>query len=66
MVDILGYFVQENTKGEPSLLQRNMLLPFNGLPRSEDEELDHKMQQKEQIPTPEMIGQTYSNKSSDS
>ena len=43
-----------------------MLLPFNGLPRAEDNELDHKRQTKEQAPMPEIIEPTFSDSSSDS
>ena len=43
-----------------------MLLLFYGLPKPEEEELDHNRQQKEQIPTPEVIEPTYSDSSSDS
>ena len=65
--DIPVYVVQEeNSNRKPRLLHRNMLLPFNGLPRPEDEEIDHKRSQQEQIPTPEMIEPSYSDSSSDS
>ena len=43
-----------------------MLLPFNGLPRTEDEDVDHKRQNEEQVPTPEISEPTYSYSSSDS
>ena len=43
-----------------------MLLPFNGLPRPEDEDLDHQRQIQEQVSTPEIIESTYSDSSSDS
>ena len=43
-----------------------MLLPFNGLPIAEDNELDHKRQTKEQAPMPEIIEPTFSDNSSDS
>ena len=49
-----------------SLVYRNMLLPFNGLPRAEDEELNHKRQNQEQVPMPEIIEPTFSDSSSDS
>ena len=42
-----------------------MLLPFNGLPRPEDKEIDHKRPQQEHIPTSE-IEPTYSDSSLDS
>ena len=56
MPDITVYLVQrENSNRKPCLLHWNMLLPFNRLPRAEDEELDHKMQNQEQVPMPEII-----------
>ena len=45
MPDIPVYLVQkENSNKKPRLIHRNMLLPFNGLPRPEDEDLDHQRQ----------------------
>ena len=67
MPDIPVYLVQrENSNRKPRLLHRNMLLPFNGLPRPEDEDLDHQRQIQEQVSTPEIIESTYSDSSSDS
>ena len=54
MPDIPVYLVQRgNSNKKPCLVHQNMLLPFNGLPRPEDEDLDHQKQNQEQIPTPE-------------
>ena len=67
MPNILVYVVQkENSNRKPRFLHRNMLLPFNGLQRPEDENIDHKRPQHKQIPTPVMIEPSYSESSSDS
>ena len=64
MPDILVYLVQrENSNRKPRLLHWNMLLQLNGLPRAEDEELDHKRQNQEQFPMPEIIEPTFSDSS---
>ena len=42
-----------------------MLLPFNGLPRTEDEDVDHKRQNEKQVPTPEISEPTYKYSCSD-
>ena len=67
MPDILVYLVQrENSNKKPRLLHRNMLLLFNGLPRPQDEDLDHQRQNQEQVQTPEINEPIYSDHSSDS
>ena len=66
MPDIPVFLVQkENYNKKPHLLHRSMLLPFNGLPRSEEKDLDHQRQNQEQVPTPGIIESTYSDSSSE-
>ena len=66
MPDIQIYVAQrENSSRKPRILHQNMLLQFKGLPRPEDEEIDYQRPQQEQIPTPEMIESTCSDRSSD-